>query len=415
MSARPPRASTRSDGKAERAAGKPVKRARTRGATQSERDDRRPTGVPTDRYERIADDDVLEVTDLPDGPAPAAPAAAPAIAARLRMLVLEAAQHLSAAQAAIVGAGHSVAIAASGRDGIDKLRFAIAEVDAMLVGMPGGEPLIEAALALGARRPVVVTTWTSSALEATRRAQAAGADLATVRPHHVERLAPILLAASRLVGLRRRGAAPAPAPPELPAVDDAVDAEAAPAVDVAEAVDVLEAEGVDVDVDLDLEDDGEGDPGGLLSAERFAQAAHHALEDARRTGGALAVALFAVEVPSPPPPPGLRGILRARAGNALVHALRAADLATELDQDRFLVVMPDSDRAAAAEHARRIIGAVAGGDPVTAGGRSFPPRVIGAVTAAATSDELDLPRLVRDATQLLEQAQVTGASLAVES
>jgi hypothetical protein len=41
--------------------------------------------------------------------------------------------------------------------------------------------------------------------------------------------------------------------------------------------------------------------------------------------------------------------------------------------------------------------------------------VIGAVAGAEAGGELDLPRLVRDATQLLEQAQVTGASLAVES
>jgi hypothetical protein len=146
-----------------------------------------------------------------------------------------------------------------------------------------------------------------------------------------------------------------------------------------------------------------------------AQAAQRELERSRRGGHLLAVALFALEVPAPPPPATLRGIVRARAGNALVHALRDGDLATELDQDRFLVVMPDCDRAAGAEHARRIISAVAAGDPVTAAGRTFPPRVIGAVTAASAGEELDLPRLVRDATQLLEQAQVTGASLAVET
>jgi hypothetical protein len=391
MTARPPRASTKSDGKTERGAGKP-KRARTRGATQSERDDGpAPSVLSTDRYERIGDDDVLEVQELPAAPDPA-------VAARLRMLVLETAPHLATAQAAIVGAGHAVAIAATGRDGIDKLRFAVGDVDAVLVGMPGGEPLIEAALALGARRPVVIAAWTSSALEATRRAPAAGADLATVRPHHVERLAPLLLAASRLVEHRRLIGEPAALPPAPAAPGDPVD-----------AVDPVE-------VDLDFEDDGEadGEGGGLLPAELFAQAAQRQLERTRRDGQALAIALFALDVPAPPPPPALRGIVRARAGNALVHALRAGDLATELDQDRFLVVMPDSDRAAGAEHARRIISAVAAGDPVTAIGRTFPPRVIGAVTAGA-GDELDLPRLVRDATQLLEQAQVTGASLAVES
>jgi CheY-like chemotaxis protein len=404
VTARPPRASTKSEGRGEakpgaKAEAKPARRARTRGATQGEREDtarRAPSVVPTDRYERIGDDDVLEVVDLP--------APEPGGAPRLRMLVLEAAPHLAAAQGAIVAAGHAVVIGATGRDGVDKLRFAVGEVDAMLVGMPGGEPLIELAAAQGARRPVVIAAWTASALEAARRSAAAGADLATVRPHDVERLAPILLAATRLVEHRRPGAplpatsagapAPAPAPAEL---DVDVD--------------------VDLDVDGDVDGDGEPDrePAGLLAAESFAQAAQRELERARRFGHPLAVAMFVVDVPAPPPPPGLRGILRARAGNALVHALRDADLATELDQDRFLVVMPYTDRVAGAEHARRIVSAVAAGDPVNAAGRSFPPRVIGAVVGAPGGAELDLPRLVQDATQLLEQAQVTGASLAVES
>jgi hypothetical protein len=76
--------------------------------------------------------------------------------------------------------------------------------------------------------------------------------------------------------------------------------------------------------------------------------------------------------------------------------------------------MPHTDRALGAEVARRIIGAVAAGDPVVAAGRAFPPRVIGAV-AGASGEALDLPRLVQDATQLLEQAQMTGAQLAVET
>jgi hypothetical protein len=275
-----------------------------------------------------------------------------------------------------------------GREAVDKLRQALAAVDAVLIGMPGGEPLIDAALALGPHRPVVIAAWTAGAVEAARRSAAAGADLSTVRPHHVERLAPLLLAAGRLIESRRApgaaGAAEAPAEPVLPALPVFDDAEPDP------------------------------EPAGLLPAELFAQAAARELDRARRYGYPLAVAMFAVDVAPPPPPPALRGILRARAGNALVHALRDIDLATELDQERFLVVMAHTDRAAGAELARKIIGAVAGGDPVTAVGRTFPPRVIGAV-AGASGEALDLPRLVHDATQLLEQAQVTGASLAVES
>jgi len=397
MTARPPRASTKGD----------TRRGKPRGATQSERDKadkpRSASVVPTDRYERIGDDDVLEVTELPG---PAELRAPP----RLRLLVLETAPHLASAQGAIVAAGHAVAAGAAGQGAVDKLRLAIAGVDAMLVGMPGGEPLIEAALAQGVHRPVVIAAWTAGAVEATRRAAAAGADLATVRPHHVERLAPILLAAGRLIEQRRLMAAP-PAPDAAPAgpAEPAVDPDLGPDLEPDLGLDL----GPDIDIDIDVEPDA--DPAGLLPAELFAQAALRELERARSGGHALAVAMFVVDVAPPPPPPALRGILRARAGNALVHALRDVDLATELDQDRFLVVMPNTDRTTGAESARRIISAVAAGDPVTAVGRTFPPRVIGAVASAAEGDALDLPRLVRDVTQLLEQAQATGASLAVES
>src|SRR5581483_3759532 len=120
-------------------------------------------------------------------------------------------------------------------------------------------------------------------------------------------------------------------------------------------------------------------------------------------------------VAPPPPPPGMRGILRARAGNAIVHALRDIDLATELEQDRFAVLLPYTDRLAAAEVARKIISAVAGADPVVAGGRSLAPRVIGAIAGIRAGEPRTLDELMRDATQLLEQTAVTGASLAVET
>jgi hypothetical protein len=391
MTARPPRASTKGgDGKGDGRRGKP------RSLTQTERDkpDKRRTSsaVPIDRYERIDDDEILDVSELPDTGIPGP---------RLRMLVLEAVPHLAAAQGAIVEAGHAVVIGSAGRDGIDKLRFAVSDVDAMLVGMPGGEPLIETALAMGPWRPVIITAWTGTGVEAARHSAAVGADLSTVRPHDVERLAPILLAASRLFerrqlfDLSRSGIQVAPGfDPDLD-----VDSTVGPPLDP------------DPDPEPALEPDPE--PTSFLQAEPFAQAVLRQLDRARRYGYPIAVAMFVVDVPEPPPPPGLRGILRARAGNALVHALRDVDLATELDQDRFLVVMPHTDRAAGAELARRIIGAVAAGDPVTSGGRVFPPRVIGAVTSAPPGQAPELPGLVRDATQLLEQARVSGASLAV--
>lgn len=371
MTTRPPRASTKGDGR----------RPRTRGATHGdkpdkpdkpgkpERDKRRlPSVVPTDQFERIADDEVVEVTELPE-------------ARQLRMLVLEATSHLVSAQEAIALAGHVVVGFASGRDGALQLQSAIGEVDALLVGLPGGEPLIDVALAQGPQRPVVIAACTAGAVEAARRAVAAGADLVAVRPHDVERLAPILLAAAQLVEQRHQLAG---------------------------------ARGTEVVPGDDLDELSTREPGALLPFELFQHAALHELERARRYGYPLAIAMFRVDIALPAPPPGVPGILRARAGNALVHAIRDIDLVTELDQDRFLVLLPHTDRLAGAEVARRILSAVAAGDPVIAGGRTFSPKLVGAVTGARSGEPLSFAALLHDATQLLEQAAATGASLAVE-
>jgi hypothetical protein len=358
MTARPPRASTKGD----------AKRPKGRAQTQGDKVVRSPSIIQTDRFEPI-DDDLLDELAAPE-------------VAQLRVLVFEGGPHLAAAQAAIVASGH-VVVGAAGRDGLDRLRPAVAGADALLIGLPGGEPLIDAARALEAPRPVVIAASTAGAVEAARRAVAAGADLAAVRPHDVERLAPILFAAARLVEHRR--ALPAAPSPEI-ALEGALDA-------------LSEAE-----------------PGAALQpAEVFQQALALELERARRYAYPLSVAVFGVDIAPPPPPPGVRGILRARAGNALVNAIRDIDMATELEQDRFLVMMPHTDRLAGAELARRIISAVAAGDPVIAGGRTFPPKVIGAVAEARPSEPGAIAQLITDATQLLEQAQVTGASLAVET
>ena len=372
MTARPPRASTRSD----------ARRAKSRGQSQGERAERAEKGRPasilqTDRFERVADDDVVEVVE--DTELPVVP--------QLRLLVHEGGPHLAAAQGAIAAAGHLAVVAASGRDAIDRLRPAVAGVDALLLGLPGGEPLIDAALALGAQRPVVIAASTAGAVEAARRAAAARADLAAVRPHDVERLAPILLAAARLVEHRRQLVAVSGVP--VPVEDDPLDGALA-----------------------ELSDP---EPGALQPLAVFQQALELELERARRYAYRLSIAVFGVDIPPPPPPPGVRGILRARAGNALVNAIRDIDLATELEQDRFLVMLPHTDRLAGAELARRIISAVAAGDPVTAAGRSFAPRVIGAVAEVRPGDPQALAQVVQDATALLEQAQATGASLAVET
>lgn len=383
MTTRSPRASTKSDGR----------RTRVRGQTHGDKDrqSKRAIVLPgTDPFERILDDEIVESTDVPVVP-------------QLRLLVLETATHLASAQGAIAAAGHVVVVGASGRDAITKLRDSLGEVDALLVGLPGSEPLIEMALA-HPHRPIVIAASTCGASDAVKRAVTVGADLATARPHDVDRLAPTLLAAARLLELRRQRANAAADAMVGDMIDGLIDpATTTPMPHFREVDEVSEVSEIH-----------EIDHSGLVSFAQFADAAVRELARAKRNGYALTLAMFSVELEPPAPPDVLRGIVRARCGNALVNALRDIDLATALEHERFLVLMPLTERQAGAEVARRIIGAVASGDPVVAGGRTFPPKVIGGVVAAIAG-EPGFDALVADVTQLLEQAQVTGASLAVET
>ncbi|HSK00220.1 MAG TPA: hypothetical protein VK932_03225, partial [Kofleriaceae bacterium] len=107
--------------------------------------------------------------------------------ASLQVAVYEDAAHLASAQGAIVAAGHVVDVGASGRDGIGRVLAAVrgGSIDVVLVALPGGEAIVEAALALEPRRPIVIASFAGRAIDAVARAHAAGADLAVARPHDV--------------------------------------------------------------------------------------------------------------------------------------------------------------------------------------------------------------------------------------
>jgi PleD family two-component response regulator len=301
----------------------------------------------------------------------------------LQVAVHEEASELAAAQGTIEAAGHTVAIGASGAAGADKVLAAIRRggIDVVVVALPGDERIIDGAFALEPRRPIVIASIADSGLEAVRRAAAAGADLVTARPHDVERLAPVLLAAARLAHERTISTT---------------------------------AKGAEQVLRSRLEALSDPEPRGLQPFELFQRALEIEIKRARRFEYPLSVALFAVEVPPPPPPAGIRGILRARAGNALIHTIRDIDLATQLDHERFLVLLPYTDLTGAAKVGRRVIAAVAQHEPVVSGGRSFPPRVVGAVTGSKQGQELSFARLMKNATRALEQARRDGAELAVQ-
>ena len=306
--------------------------------------------------------------------------------ALLRFAIFEDADHLAAARSAIVAAGHAVAINMSSAAGAAKITAAITagEVDAVLVALPGGESIIAAALALEPQRPLVIAACAGKATSAVKRAIASGCDLVAPRPHDAERVAPILLAAQRLHRERR----------------------------IAHA-----ARGAELVLRAKLDELTDPDLRGLQPFEAFRRVLELELQRVRRFGYPLSVALFALGTDGAgdiTPPASLRGILRARAGNALIHTIRDIDIATQLDHERFLVLLPYTELTGAAGLARRVIAAVAAGDAVVAGGRSFSPRVVGAAAQAKQGEPLGFARLMKDATRALDQARRDGAELAVQ-
>jgi hypothetical protein len=301
---------------------------------------------------------------------------------QLRFAVYEQGDQLASCMGAIVAAGHVVAAGASGTNGLSKIAdHIVSGIDAVIVSLPGGEPVIDIALAQDPRRPIVIAAVSGKVSDGCARAIAAGADLATTRPHDLERMSPILLAAARLHAERRLA---------------------------------QNARGNEAILRAKIEELSDPDVRGLQPFETFQRVLEIEFKRAKRFEYPLSVALFAVEVAPPPPPAGIRGILRARAGNALVQTIRDIDLATQLDHERFLVLLPYTDLTGATGLGRRVIAAVAKGDPVISNGRSFPPRVVGAVAGARPGQELSFSRLMKDATQALAQARRDRAELAVQ-
>ena len=301
----------------------------------------------------------------------------------LRVAIYEESAHLPSAQGAVVAAGHLVQLGAGGREGLARVlrELRAGELDVIIAALPGGESLVQAARALEPRRPIVIASVAGSPVDAVARGYAAGADLAVARPHDVERLAPVLFAASRLQ-LEKRVA--------------------------------LAARGAEQVLRSRLDELADPDPHGLMPFELFQRVLELEIKRAKRFEYPLSVALFAVEIAPPPPPPGIRGILRARAGNALIHSVRDIDIATQLDHERFLVLLPYTDLKGAAGLGRRVIAAVAAGDPVVAAGRTFPPRLVGSVAGALPGHAISFAKLMKDATRALDQARRDGAELAVQ-
>ncbi|MEO8703459.1 MAG: diguanylate cyclase [Kofleriaceae bacterium] len=383
-----------------------------------------PKPAPLPPIETAADELVVDVEDLPE-------------LRPLDVAIYETGAHLAPARSQVTATGNTVMIATSGITGVDQVKQTLlgGGVDVLFVTIPGGESLIEIAHEL-VRPPILIAICHGPATEAVRRAAGCGADLATLRPHDADRLALILLAAGRLlderhtaltavaaetklrqqVGLPPRVPVPRPPPepfaPDEDPEDDELD-EQNPAADQEAELDDGGFDALDSLDSLEELDDDQPHGAAMQPFELFQQELDSELDRARRDSRSIALALFAVELDTKSPPPGIPGILRARAGTALISAIRRTDIATELDHERFLVLMPETDLAGAAEIARAVIAAVAEAPALTAAGRRFAPRVIGAVASAPPGQPLAFAKMMREVSQALEQGRRDGAELAV--
>lgn len=150
----------------------------------------------------VGDDQLVEVAAIPEQ-------RSLAVAIHDNVTAIVSARH------AITASGHRVVLDATGRDGFAAViaQRAAGELDAVVVGLPQGQAVIDGLLALPPPRPVIIAAVTGLASEVVARAVEAGADLAVPKPYAQETLALVLLAAGRLATALGPQLAAAPAAP----------------------------------------------------------------------------------------------------------------------------------------------------------------------------------------------------------
>jgi len=294
-----------------------------------------------------------------------------------------AADHVGIARTTIDALGHSVAVHGAGAPAVRAIIEAMRSDDppeVVLVGLPGGEPILDAARALAPRRPVLVAAVGGAATTAADRAHAAGADLVTRRPHDGEHLGPVLMAAAALAGERAR---------------------------------TVQLQGTEQLLRARLTKDDSGERAtGFHTIESFQRALEIELKRARRYGYALSVCQLGLVPPREAPTPAIANELHVRAGAALRAAIRDIDLAVELGDARFLVLLPYTDAPGAAQVARRIC-ATARERALRTGGATWTPALAAGVAGSPGGEALSMAQLMRGAADAMRLALRRRADVVV--
>ena len=302
----------------------------------------------------IDDEQVIEIAPL--APMPTA-----------RVAIHEASTDAVAqARAAVIAQGFVVAYAGVGAAAIAEINRRLAGdamPDVVVVGLPAGAAILDAARALEPRRPVLVAAVTGSGQAAAERAHGAGADLVAPRPHEVERLGPVLFAAAKLADERRRA---------------------------------LASRGNELRLCERLDRVTQVDPAtGLQPMEFFQRALELELKRARRYGYALSVCMVRLTAVG-----AASAELRAQAMTALAATVRDIDLPVEIGGDRVLILLPYTDAVGAASVARRAVAAIA-----TVGRSGARMSALAGVAGGIGGAELSLAALMRSAAAALREAE----------
>jgi diguanylate cyclase (GGDEF)-like protein len=280
--------------------------------------------------------------------------------------------------------GLVVVAAEAGQDGVAEVIATLRDDEppgVILVGLPGGAPILDVVRALGPRAPVTIAASNGPAAAAAHAARAAGADLFAVRPHDADRLGPVLAAAARIA---------------------------------TERTTLVLAKGTEEILRARLEQYGRADTAtGFQQFEFFQRVLELELKRAKRYGYALSVCLLGQVAMSKAAPPDVARALRVRAAAAIAHTVRDIDLPTEIGEDRFLVLLPYTDIDGAAQVGRRMVAAVAAHEPITSAGRAWRTRVVAGIAGLRAGQPVSFARLMKDASTGLRDARERGLDLVV--
>jgi two-component system cell cycle response regulator len=292
---------------------------------------------------------------------------------------------LTLARAAVIAQGYECVIGAAGGAAVADVTRRMTNdpmPDIVVVGLPGGEALLDAARALEPRRPVLIAAMSVSGTgrSVAERAHAAGADLVALRPLDPERLGPILFAAAKLAS---------------------------------ERAELVTSRGTEARLRDRVDKMGKGDSvTGFQQLEYFNRVLELEIKRARRYGYPLSVCLMR-QIDPERVPATVKRELRQRSAAAIATAIRDIDMPVELPPDRYLVLLPYTDADGAAIVAQRIVAAVAKHPPVRGNNQEWRAAVTAGVSGVTGGGDVSFAKLMRDATAALRAAEDAGESVMI--